>query len=67
MENGYNGKYVSVQELFVGSQVTTIAEDVRAEVSAENSGPRPFSQTPAGRVAVAWSGLANKVIGAEGD
>jgi hypothetical protein len=56
-------KYITISDLFLHPNVTTIAEDVRREIAKENA-DRTVDEHWL-RQAQAWNELANKVVGAE--
>lgn len=58
-------KYVQVDDFFRSAKMTSIAQDVRAEVLREQC--RTMLDMSAVRRQEDWSLLANKTVGAEGD
>jgi hypothetical protein len=58
-------KYIRVDDFFIGSKKTTIAEDVRKQVTEENA--RDIIDRSALRRGEDWSYLGHRVVGAEGE
>lgn len=58
-------RYMRVEDFFRSAQATTIAEDVRAEMRKERE--RTILDLALLRQMEAWSHLAGKVVGAEGE
>jgi hypothetical protein len=56
-------QFMHADDFFLNAQPTTIAEDVRRKVIAERE-KNPLDTT-AHREMVAWSHLANQLVGAE--